>query len=444
MQSVPVVIAMTALSTVVVIMTVERIFRMRALARESDQHRQRRRRHVALLEELNTLKRELARKRDIAEQVPVVAKNLTERLSVESIPAVAVRALKEFFHATHVGYFVPVRNSPEYTLEVGVGFPAEWQGKIRIAPDEGLLGIAVQTRSVVSRLEPRTSPGHSISGKSLERMGISPDFAAPVFGVAEIAGAIVVAGSPFPPEEERRYVSMLADLISIAIQRATLADANKTGAWKDDLTGVAKRLHFLQRFEAEIRRTENYQQPFALFMFDVDRFKVVNDTFGHAAGDVVIRKVAEIAVLNTRSSDLVGRYGGDEFLVLITSATQEQAFQYCENIRRKFAGTEMRIPGLAQPVRLTISGGLSVFPVHGRSTAELTRAADHALYEAKRKGRNQIVIASPETVDRLFPGGDEPETELPERADSPGDPAEEPEREGDAGTSEPLGKPVNR
>jgi len=404
MQSIPVVIATTALSTIAIIMAVERFFRMRALARESEQNRQRRQKHVALLDELKSLKKELSRKRDIADQVPIIAKNLTERLSASAIPAIAVRSSKEFFHATHVGFFAPAGNSPDYTLEVGVGFPPEWQGKIRITSDEGILGAALRKRAVISRVEPWSSSGLRTSGKSLEQLGISPDFAAPVYGDDEIAGVIVIAGCPFPPEEERRYVSMMADIISIALQKANLSDANQTAAWKDDLTGVAKRLHFLQRFEGEIRRARDYQQPFALFMFDVDSFKTVNDTYGHAAGDVVIRKIAEIAMLNTRSSDIVGRYGGDEFLVLITSSTQEQAFQYCENIRKKIAGTEIRIPGLAEPIRLTISGGLSVYPTHGHSTTELTRAADHALYEAKRRGRDQTVVARLEEIDGSFPG----------------------------------------
>ncbi len=422
MQSTPVVIAITALATIAFLLTLERFFRMRALARESEQSRQRRQQYGVLLEELNSLKKEVARKRDIAGQVPIIAKNLTEKLPQDVIPSIAVRAFKELFHATHVGFFAQVGNSPEFTLEVGVGFPLEWQGEIRLMPDEGILGIAFQRKAVVSRTEPCYSPGRRASGNSIERLGISPDFAAPVFGVHGITGVVVIAGCPFPVEEERKYVSMLADLFSIALQKSQLAYANKTAAWKDDLTGVAKRLHFLQRFEGEIRRTENYQQPFGLFMFDVDFFKTVNDTYGHAAGDIVIRKIAEMAMLNTRSSDLVGRYGGDEFMVLITSSTQEQAFQYCENLRKKIAGTDIRIPGVPEPIRLTISGGLAIFPTHGLSTVDLTHAADHALYEAKRRGRNQTVIAHRTELDGLMPaqGAENGPSACEEEAENPG------------------------
>jgi diguanylate cyclase (GGDEF)-like protein len=247
---------------------------------------------------------------------------------------------------------------------------------------------------VAARIDPLASSGLRASSRSLEQMGIPPDFAAPVFGVSGIAGVLVITGCPYPLEEERKYVSMLVDLFSIAIQKAALANGTLTAGWKDDLTGLSTRLHFLQRFESEIRRTGNYQLSFALFMFDIDKFKQINDTYGHAAGDIVIRRVAEITKKHTRSSDLVGRYGGDEFLVLITSSSQENSLRYAENIRNVIADAELKIPGNDTPLRLTISGGLAYYPTHGQSTSELMHAADHALYEAKRKGRNQVSVAA--------------------------------------------------
>ncbi|HZW37236.1 MAG TPA: GGDEF domain-containing protein [Candidatus Deferrimicrobiaceae bacterium] len=206
-------------------------------------------------------------------------------------------------------------------------------------------------------------------------------------------GAVVIGGCPFPLDEERKYVSMLADLLSTALQNAMLIDSSLSSSWADHLTGVSHRLHFLQRLESEIRRTQNYCQPLALFMFDIDEFKRINDTYGHAAGDVVIKTLAETIRQNTRSSDLVGRYGGDEFMVLMTSSTREQAQIYADHLREKIASTEIRVPGHETPIRLTISGGLAVYPLNGQSTSELLRAADDALYAAKRNGRNKTVLA---------------------------------------------------
>jgi PleD family two-component response regulator len=107
--------------------------------------------------------------------------------------------------------------------------------------------------------------------------------------------------------------------------------------------------------------------------------------------DVVIKKMVDLVRLNTRSSDLVGRYGGDEFMVLMMSSNAEQAHHYAEKLREKIAATDIRIPGQDAPIRLTISGGLAMWPTDGQSTTELLQCADVALYEAKRRGRNNTV-----------------------------------------------------
>jgi diguanylate cyclase (GGDEF)-like protein len=230
-------------------------------------------------------------------------------------------------------------------------------------------------------------------------MEVAPDFVAPVFGISGTVGALVVAGCSFPLDEERVYVSMFADQLSAMLQNAALLDSNRNSTWVDQLTGVANRLYFQQRFESEIRRTGNYRQALALFMFDIDEFKRINDTHGHHAGDVVINKMADIVKKNTRGSDLVGRYGGDEFILLITSTTQKQAITFAEKLREIVSTTDIAIPGTEVPVRITVSGGLAMFPTHGQSTTELFRAADDALYESKRQGRNRIRIAASAGLD---------------------------------------------
>ncbi len=396
----------------VILLVSERLLRLRRKSSESERDRAAALQLSALRDELSSVVKGLSRKRDIADRIPPIAKKITERMPESSYLPVLVRSAKDFFDAYQVGFFSPVEGSADYTLEVGTGYLPDWQGQVRVASDEGLLGIAIQKRIVAARIDPLAASGLRASSRSLEKLGIPPDFAAPVFGSGGILGVLVVTGCPYPLEEERKYVSMLADLFSMAIQKSSLTDATKSGVWKDELTGLSTRLHFLQQFENEIRRTGNYQLSFALFMFDIDKFKQINDTYGHATGDVVIRKVAEITKKHTRSSDLVGRYGGDEFLVLITSCTQDQSIRYAENIRDMIARTELRIQGYDAPLKLTISGGLAFYPTHGQSTSDLMHAADHALYEAKRKGRNQVSVApmrglvdSPGAIDEEPPAG---------------------------------------
>ncbi|MBP2687187.1 MAG: diguanylate cyclase with sensor [Deltaproteobacteria bacterium] len=415
-------IAEATLLFLAVVLMIEYATRRREVSRDSAKNRQKQRQLAAFSAELKNLKKETARKGEIGDQLPRITKKMTEKLPSDAYPAITVRSLMEFFHARQVGYFAPVEGSSDYTLVIGAGFPADWPGNVRIAPDDGILGMALQKKMVVSKMDPHSSSGRRPSRPSLEDiMGLHPDFVAPVFGVSGIVGALVVAGCPFPLEEERINMSMLSDLLSMALQNALHLDLTRDGKGVDPLTSVANRIYFLQRFESEIRRTENYRQALALFMFDIDEFKKINDTHGHHAGDVVIKKVAERVKKNTRSSDLVGRYGGDEFMVLITSTTRDKAISFAEHLRKKISSTDIAIPGTGAPVRITISGGLAIFPAHGQSTTELFQAADDALYEAKRQGRNRILVATSVKLDGGIAKGTDADRETPAPTGIPAD-----------------------
>jgi diguanylate cyclase (GGDEF)-like protein len=421
MDSFPLVAAEATLLFLAVALVIEYVIRRREVSRDLLKNRQKQQLLATLSAELKNLKKETARRCEIGDQLPRITKKMTEKQPSDAYPAIAVRSVKEFFHAGKVGYFAPAEGSSDYTLVVGTGFPPDWPGKVRIDPDEGILGMALQKRVVVSKFDPHSSSGRRSYRRSLEDMEVVPDFVAPVFGISGPVGALVVAGCPFPPEEERINMSMLADLLSMALQNATHLDLSKDGKWVDQLTGVANRLYFQQRFENEIRRTENYRQALGLFMFDIDEFKKINDTHGHYAGDIVIKKMAELVQRNTRSSDLVGRYGGDEFIVLITSTTEGQAASFAENLREKISTTDIAIPGTGGPIRITISGGLAIFPTHGQSTTELFRAADDALYASKRQGRNRVLLATSTGVDSGIAKSPDADRETPVTPDSSGD-----------------------
>jgi len=371
----------------------------RAFDQEAERTKSKQQQIVGLSQKLKTAEAELARKREIAEQIPLITRKLTEKLPQSAFPAIAVRSAKEFFHAKQVGYFVPIEGFSDYTLEVGVGFSPDAPGKVRFASSEGILEMAIKKKVVIAKIDLFSSSGRRSSRPSLEQSGVDPDFVAPVFGVSGIAGALVIAGCPFPLDEERKYVSMLVDILSTNLQNATLLNTGTSSISLDSLTGVSNRVFFLQRFESEIRRTGNYRQLLALLMFDIDKFKNVNDSFGHFAGDVVLKKLAEIVQKNTRSSDLVGRYGGDEFMVLMAASNNDSVLTYANQLREKIASTGIMVPGNDTPIHLTISGGLAMCPTDGQSTPELLRAADSALYVAKRNGGNRILPAQSLALD---------------------------------------------
>ena len=374
------------------------IYQQKSKTRHSEKVKLLQSQYKDLSQSLKTNQEELARKKEIAEKIPEIVRRLTENLPESAIPPIVVRFSKEFFHASRVGYFVEQEGTDEYALLDGAGFPPDTMGRIRLSAEEGILGAAVRKKMLASRKD--VAPDGSGPGRtSFGHAGMELDFVAPITVNSIPRGVLVLGGCGVDIAYERQNVAMLADLFSAALQNAITGKLLESSASLDDLTGLCSRRHFAVWFETEIRRARNYLTPLSLFLFDIDHFKKVNDTYGHHAGDLVLRNVAQVARKNTRSSDLVSRYGGEEFTVVMTSANRDQALSYAEMLRETIAATGTKIPGLDKPLRVTISGGVATFPADGETTTDLLKAADQALYRAKSEGRNKILPANPVGLD---------------------------------------------
>jgi diguanylate cyclase (GGDEF)-like protein len=159
-------------------------------------------------------------------------------------------------------------------------------------------------------------------------------------------------------------------------------------ATHDALTELYNRRHFLELMEKEIARAERHGRPLALAILDVDLFKRINDDFGHIAGDVVLKQIAEILRQHVRGEDIAARIGGEEFAILLPEAQARDATSFAERLREAVATTAFA-PGGA-PQRITVSIGLASLAPARRERSELMRAADTALYQAKESGRNRV------------------------------------------------------
>lgn len=336
---------------------------------------------------------ELERKKEVAEKIPVIIRMLSQNLPPNAIPATVVRFAKNFFHASRVGYFIPDENSHEFVLQESSGFPPDVMRKIRLQADEGILGTALQKKMVVSKNDPFVSTGMRRRISSFEREGIILDFVAPIYLNSNITGALILAGCGVDLNSEKQNVAMLADLFSFALKNAVKNEFMEKSISRDYLTGLYNRRFFADWFETEIRRAKNYLLPISIFLFDIDNFKMINDTYGHHAGDLVLRKLSKVTQRHTRSSDIVARYGGEEFVVVMTSSDKEQAVTYANNLKEVIANTEISLPDCENPLCITVSGGIASFPNDGESTTDLIKAADHALYEAKKEGRDKVLRA---------------------------------------------------
>ncbi len=162
----------------------------------------------------------------------------------------------------------------------------------------------------------------------------------------------------------------------------------------DPLTGAYNYRFFASQIEREIERSARHKKPFSLAMIDIDNFKQYNDTYGHVSGDKVLKLVAEALVRNTRKSDIVARYGGDEFLIILPEMGKDNARTVAEKLCKIIEKTKFPRHRTKKRVNLTISLGIASFPDDGNNERVLLKKADTALYAAKESGRNTVRISA--------------------------------------------------
>jgi len=190
------------------------------------------------------------------------------------------------------------------------------------------------------------------------------------------------------PKDKEKF-AILAHQFALALRRLKLYKDIETLAITDGLTGVYTRRYFIERFDEEIKRADLRRSTLAFLMIDADHFKKINDQHGHLAGDQVLKEIANIIQENVREIDIVGRFGGEEFCVVLPDTDMEGSRVVAERIRKS---TEQRpIKAYDATLRVTLSIGLAIYPSDGKLLEELMDKADWALYRAKSQGRNCVV-----------------------------------------------------
>lgn len=185
---------------------------------------------------------------------------------------------------------------------------------------------------------------------------------------------------------------ILTPQVALQIERIKLFDEIERLSIMDGLTGTYLRRYFLERLKEELSRAKQYNMDIAFIMVDLDHFKKCNDSFGHLVGDVVLKEVAGILKQKVREIDLVGRFGGEEFCILLPEANKADAYVVAERIRKAVEG--YTIKAYDETLSITISMGISSFPEDSPGLEDLIENADTALYEAKRQGRNKVCLVS--------------------------------------------------
>ncbi|MGH9682862.1 MAG: diguanylate cyclase [Candidatus Acidiferrales bacterium] len=283
----------------------------------------------------------------------------------------------------HIGIAILDYSAKELMIQAEAGSRRDAVGR-RIVLGEGLVGhVARSGQMEIVRDVTPLSPQPVLAGSVCA-------IALPVTYAEQLMGVLYVESSEPCEfgEQEVLLLRTLADLFAGALHNALTFQKAQEQAITDGLTGVKTHRFLMEALSSEWKRSTRANRSFALVLMDLDRFKFVNDYYGHLEGDVVLQRVGHILEQNCRRSDVVARYGGDEFVILMPETTVEQAYQLACKLRGWVASDP-----LLRDKNITASFGIAGFPVHGSTPQELIQVADSSMYLSKHQGGNAVSSA---------------------------------------------------
>lgn len=213
----------------------------------------------------------------------------------------------------------------------------------------------------------------------------------------------------------QQMAQAIADQAAISIENARLYEKTRNQSATDDLTGLANRRQFQDLLQREWTLSRRYHSSFSLLMLDIDYFKAYNDTHGHLKGDIILKKVAALLLQNTRGIDLVARFGGEEFILLLPKTDRQGSLAVARKLCRCFEAEYFSGMEESQPQKkLTVSIGAATFPADSTDIYTLLNYADEALYKAKRDGRNRAISWTREISSYAEDTEDSPQAPMPQ------------------------------
>ena len=193
-------------------------------------------------------------------------------------------------------------------------------------------------------------------------------------------------------------LNFLSNVLNVSLKNITQYKKLEELSYTDSLSGLYNHRYFVKRLSEEIFRAKRYQRKLAFVIFDIDEFKIYNDSFGHQSGDQIIRQLGELILKLVRSIDVVCRYGGDEFCIIMPETDQEECLKFIERLRKSIQHHPFVDEFLQMEHHLTVSAGAAIYPQHARTPEKLIYGADMALLNAKNSGKNKTLVYSGEEV----------------------------------------------
>jgi diguanylate cyclase (GGDEF)-like protein len=320
-------------------------------------------------------------------QIPEIAQRLSALRELREIPDSTLDLVQEIFQPS---YSVFYRLSGGKLIAVACRGESEFRIGHRLELGDGIVGWTAQKQLPFA---PEDAERESLAvrenhlARCMPRQGFS--LCVPVMGQERPVGVILIGPSHRYLPHAREVGRTLALISSVAVASTVVLSKERLLAKTDGLTGLLNKTNVYRRLRDLIN--DDAYGPVSIFLLDIDHFKQYNDTHGHLPGDELLKRMGTLLREHSREHEVVGRYGGEEFLVVMPSTAKDAAMQVAERIRRLIEESafdrEDGQPGGA----ITISGGVATAPADGEDVDTLLRNADAALYQAKRSGRNRVV-----------------------------------------------------
>ncbi len=346
-----------------------------------------RQRLEADLTEIRELRDGLARRTEQLELVHDVGKAIAAVLVPEALYRTLVCSMHTSARFDDVSVFVP--SAPGGTLVLAASSGGD---DTLGAPDAEPSACTAST--VVTRAADTLQPWYTASAGQETSSPGRPELAVPIVASQELLGVLAVSAMNSRNFDETDVTTLeaIADYAATALQNAHAHVLLAREATTDALTGLRNHRGLIERMDTEMERAERFGHVLSLLYFDIDRFKDINDTYGHEAGDAVLQQLTGLAHSTLRSIDTLGRYGGEEFVVLLPETDADAALQAADRLRQAVMDHVFTVDSGVE-LQTTVSIGVATYPADGATCRTLLRSADAALYRAKRLGRNQVRTA---------------------------------------------------
>ncbi len=307
-----------------------------------------------------------------------IARELSESADFESLAENLSKSLARELLFKQVSLWIPLKSADVQT------------GKFRV------LNIS---QSEVAHKESESLSAELLLKLEAKRQMVRDDqtWFFPAFDQNHLYAVFSITGAE---EKDLAKIEVLSSFLALLVKKISLYETIRELSIVDDLTGVFVRRHFMERLREEIKRSQRFKTPLSLLMLDIDHFKRYNDEFGHLVGDATLKRVSEILKMSVRRVDLVGRYGGEEFIVVMPETRQKDALEVAERIRSSIARTLFKIYHVE--TKVTVSQGIATYdPQNSKLSPDdaaavvdhLIQASDKCLYQAKEDGRNRVMVS---------------------------------------------------